>query len=187
MHMILRTLLVISRAKRQLRRRGKVDAYDVSRLSLRVLPTDLDLLRHVNNGVYFSLFDLGRFDLLIRSGIWQTFEDEGWYPVVASETISFRKSLRLWQRFTVETRILGIDDKSVYLEHRAVVRCEIYTQAFIRARFLRHAGGTVPVPELIAALGEGHDREHSVPEWLSRWGDDVTLPSTRVEAPSVWE
>ncbi|WP_166998872.1 acyl-CoA thioesterase [Paramicrobacterium fandaimingii] len=187
MHMILRTMLVLSRARRGVRRKGAVDPYSVGRLALRVLPSDLDILNHVNNGVYFSLFDLGRFDLLMRSGLWKSITERGWYPVVASETITFRKSLTLWQRFTVETRILGFDDRAFYLEHRAVVKGEIYTQAFIRARFLKKSGGTVSVTELLDAIGHDNDRDLTVPEWLVRWGKDAVLPSTRQPAPSDWE
>src|SRR5690554_531095 len=72
--------------------------HDVGRMTLRVLPTDLDVNNHVNNGVYFSLMDLGRFDLLHRSGAWATMMKKGFYPVVASETITFRKSLAPWQQ-----------------------------------------------------------------------------------------
>ena len=43
----------------------------------RVLPTDLDLLGHVNNGVYFQLMDLGRVDFMLRSGYWQRFQQRG--------------------------------------------------------------------------------------------------------------
>jgi hypothetical protein len=25
-----------------------------------------------------------------------------------------------------------------------------------------------------------------IPEWIERWGEDVALPATRAEAPSVW-
>lgn len=187
MHMILRTVLILSRARRALRRRGATDPYAVSRLRLRVLPTDLDILKHVNNGVYFSLFDLGRFDLLMRSGMWSTFAERGWYPVVAAETITFRKSLTLWQRFTVETRILGFDEKAFYLEHRAVVKGEVYTRAFIRARFLKKSGGTVGVDELLEAIGHDPARDLSVPDWLVQWGQDAALPSTRQSAPSLWQ
>ena len=107
---------------------------------MRTLPTDIDLLGHMNNGRYGSLFDLGRFDLLIRTGIWDVFQKQGWYAVVASETITFRKSLELWQRFTVESRLLGHDDKSAYLMHRAVVDGEVYAEMIVRARFLRRSG-----------------------------------------------
>lgn len=35
---------------------------------LRVYPNDLDVLLHVNNGVYLTYADLGRTDLMLRSG-----------------------------------------------------------------------------------------------------------------------
>ncbi|QDZ15680.1 acyl-CoA thioesterase [Humibacter ginsenosidimutans] len=182
MHMLFRTIL-----HAWISRFGKrVGHYDVVSTKLRVLPTDLDILRHMNNGVYLSIFDIGRFDLIRRSGVWQIFADRGWYPVVASETITFRKSLQLWQKFTVESRIIGFDEKAAYMQHRAVVNGEIYAEAFIKARFLKRAGGTVPVSEILDAVGPT-PKDLELPEWLLRWGDDVRLPSTRAEAPSVWE
>jgi acyl-CoA thioesterase FadM len=151
-----------------------------------VLPTDLDVLRHMNNGVYLSIFDIGRFDMLRRNGVWQIFAERGWYPVVASETITFRKSLQLWQAFTVESRIIGFDEKAVYVQQRAVVKGEVFAEAFIKGRFLKRAGGTVAIDELLDAIGP-IPSQLSLPEWLVRWGDAVRLPATRAEAPSIWE
>lgn len=180
-----RTVLTILRARVVLRRLGPVDPRTVGRLRLRTLPTDIDLLRHMNNGRYASLFDLGRFDLLIRTGLWDAVKAHGWYAVVASETITFRKSLQLWQRFTVETRLIGHDDRAVYMVHRAVVEGEIYAEMTVRARFLRRAGGLVPHEELFAALG----RPEGVPEiaeWVHAWAAASALPSTKAPAPSTW-
>jgi acyl-CoA thioesterase FadM len=182
MHMLFRTIL-----HAWISRFGKrIGHYDVAVTKLRVLPTDLDVLRHMNNGVYLSIFDIGRFDLMRRNGVWQIFAERGWYPVVASETITFRKSLQLWQAFTVESRIIGFDDKAAYLQHRAVVGGEIYAEAFIKARFLKRAGGTVPIDEMLDAVGPA-PATLELPEWLARWGDDVKLPASRAEAPSIWE
>ena len=77
--------------------------------------------------------------------------------MVASETITFRKSLELWQRFTVESRLLAHDDRSVYMMHRAVVGGEIYAEMIVRARFLRRTGGIVPHEELFEALHRPDD------------------------------
>ncbi|MEO6827463.1 MAG: acyl-CoA thioesterase [Microbacteriaceae bacterium] len=181
-HMIFRTMLH-ALASRFSQRLGH---YDVARTRFRVMPSDLDIFKHMNNGVYFSIADIGRFDLLTRNGVWAIFKQRGWYPVVASETMSFRKSLELWQRFTVESRLLGFDDKAVYVEQRFVVDGEIYTQAFIRGRFLRRSGGVVPISELLDAVGQ-QPQSRRVPDWLLQWGADAALPSTRAQAPSVWQ
>lgn len=180
MHLIFRTLLHSWRS----RHGPRIDPREVARTEFRVVPTDLDILRHMNNGVYLSILDLGRMDMLIRAGLWKVLRDRGWYPVVASETVTFRKSLTLWQRFTVESRVLGLDDKAVYLEQRFVVGGEIYAQAFIRGRFLKRTGGTVSPAELQDAIGVRY--QGALPEWIERWGADVALPATRAEAPSHW-
>ncbi|WP_159500260.1 thioesterase family protein [Microbacterium sp. 18062] len=185
MNVIWRTLLIIRRARARLRRNGRIPLQSVGRIRLRTLPTDIDLLRHMNNGRYASLFDLGRFDLLIRTGVWDAMDAKRWYAVVASETITFRKSLNLWQRFDVETRLLGHDEKSVYMIHRAVVDGEIHAEMIVRARFLRRSGGIVPHDELFTAL-ERPDGLPDIADWIHDWAAASALPSTRVSAPSVW-
>lgn len=181
MHLLFRTLLLMRTA----RRRSALGIHDVAVTPFRVLPTDIDILRHMNNGVYLSIMDLGRMDLLVRSGVWAAFQRLGFYPVVASETITFRKSLQPWQRFDVETRIAGYDAKSVYIEQRFVVDGEIYAQGFVRGRFLKRSGGTVALPELAEAIGVDTSTL-TLPEWIERWAAEVALPPTRAEAPSTW-
>ncbi|WP_424937170.1 MULTISPECIES: acyl-CoA thioesterase [Bacteria] len=185
MNVIWRTLLVISAARRRARRGQTLAPNEVGRVRLTTLPTDLDILRHMNNGRYLSLFDLGRWDLLIRTGLFDAMKERGWYAVVSSETVTFRKSLELWQRFDVESRLMGHDDKALFLEHRAVVDGEVYARVIVRARMLRRAGGTVSHEELFGALG----RPEGVPgvaDWIHDWATASSLPPTKAPAPSVW-
>lgn len=67
MHVIFRTLLILLKA----RRRPAMTPWETGVITLRALPTDIDILMHINNGQYFSLFDLGRYDLMARSGMWK--------------------------------------------------------------------------------------------------------------------
>jgi len=178
-------MLVMRRARRRLRREGRLAATAVSRIRVTTLPTDIDVLRHMNNGRYLSLFDLGRWDLLVRTGMMDVMKSNDWYAVVSSETVTFRKSLQLWQRFDIESCLLGHDDKAIYLEHRAVVDGEIYARAIIRSRMLKRRGGTLSHEELFGAIG----RPEGLPEvepWMHDWADASSLPSTRAEAPSIW-
>jgi acyl-CoA thioesterase FadM len=160
--------------------------HDVGRLTMRVLPNDLDVLRHVNNGVYFSLMDLGRLDLLVRSGVWATFQRLGYYPVVASETVTFRRSLQPWQRYELQTRIVGYDERAVFIEHRFVVAGEIYATAHIRGRFLKRTGGTVSMAELASAVGVDTSAL-PVPRWLAEWAAAGALPASRESHASDWD
>ena len=185
MNVIWRTLLVMITARRRAKRHGRLGPTEIGRVRLTTLPTDIDLLQHMNNGRYLSLFDLGRWDLLVRTGLWDVMNRRGWYAVVSSETVTFRKSLNLWQRFDVESRLIGHDDKAIYLEHRAVVDGEVYARAIIRARMLKRSGGTLSHEELFAAVG----RPEGIPEvdaWVHDWAAASALPPTRADAPSVW-
>lgn len=188
MNVLWRTLIVLVLARRRLRRAGQpIAPTEISRVGVTTLPTDLDLMGHMNNGRYLSLFDLGRFDLLVRSGIWKLMDERGWYPVVANSTIAHRKSLKLWQRFVIESRLIGADDRAVYLEHRAVVKGEIYARLFVRGRFVKRAGGVLPISELIEALGYDPATIPAPPEWMHEWAAHVALPATKAPAPSVWD
>lgn len=187
MHMLFRTiwhLLFVGPRGRRLR-------FDqVSRSRFRVWPTDLDILNHMNNGKYLSVMDIARFDFMQRTGSWKRIQQLGWYPVVVGQTISYRKSLNPWQRFWIETRILGHDEQALYMEQRFVRpgagrRPEIYARAYVRARFLKRSGGTVKVEELFEAVGADTSGFEVPPEVLA-WGAGTRLPSLRDDATSVW-
>lgn len=119
----------------------------------RVGLTDLDILRHMNNGVYFSLQDLARVDYMIRAGAAKEISRRGWYPVVASEMIRFRRSLKLFQSFEIRTRLIAWDEKSLYLEHKFTSRDNVIAVGMIRARFLSKKGGTVSPQQIFEAVG----------------------------------
>ncbi len=94
---------------------------DVSEIPLRVFPSDLDINLHLNNGRYLTLMDLGFLDILLRGGFWRTLMQTGWTPVFSAAKIRFRRELRLFQKFRLETRIVHWSDSSFILQHRFIV------------------------------------------------------------------
>lgn len=162
MNLILRLLWLQLAA----RLRSRCSVLGPVRTPFRVMPTDLDVLRHVNNGVYFSILDLARTDLILRSGLASELQRRGWYPVVAAEAMRFRRSLTLFQRFHVETVVLGWDEKAFFLEQHFVRNGDAIATALITARFLRR-GGTVTPAEVVALAGLPPESP-AVPEWARR-------------------
>jgi len=140
------------------------------RTPFRVLPTDLDLQRHVNNGVYLSMMDLARIDLLQRAGLLRRIQAKGWYPVVTAQTIQYRRSLTLFQRFEIVTRVLAWDDKTILLEQQFERGAETIAHGLVRGRFLSR-GGSVPLTELIVMAGNPQPPT-DVPEYALRWNTD---------------
>jgi acyl-CoA thioesterase FadM len=138
------------------------------RTPFRVLPTDLDVLRHMNNGIYFCLLDLARLDMSSRSGLASKLEAEGYYGVVAAETIRFKRSLQLFQAFEVESRVLGWDAKVFAIRQTFLCQGSEVATAVIWARFLKRTGGGVAPRDMLALAGyEGP--ELPLPEWAQHW------------------
>ena len=174
MNLTFRLLLLTLRVRLSPRRR--LSLWDESRTPFRVTLTDLDPLRHVNNGKYLSLLDLGRLDLLLRSGAWRTYAEHGWYSVVSAQTITYKRSLTLGQRFELRSRVLGVDERAVYMEQTFVRRGDVVARAVVQARFLRRTGGSVSPDELLAATGES-PRDLTLPAWVSAWAAAVRISS----------
>ena len=180
MHLLIRTLFHLFLSGR----RSRLSMWDISSWHTRAWPTDIDVALHVNNGMYFSLMDLGRFDLMKRSGIWARMQELKWNPVVSAETIAFRKSVKLWQRFTIESRIIGLDAKAIYFEQRMVADGEIYARAYIATRLLS-AEGPVSNERIIEEFG-APPAGLELPEWIHTWRENNGLPGARRPAPHLW-
>lgn len=126
------------------------------------------MFMHVNNGVYLTLMDLGRTDMMLRAGVVWRIVRQGIYPVVATEAIRFRRSLSLFDRYDLHTEVVWWDDRAVFLRQRFVRRGDIVAEGIVEARFLRRGGGRVDVVELLTMLGED-PAPPPRPDWLDRW------------------
>lgn len=88
------------------------------RIRLRVYPNDLDSNLHMNNGRYLTIMDLGRLNLILRTGLWRVVMERKYAPVLGSVQMRFRLPLIPFQLFDLETRVLCWDDKWIYIEQR---------------------------------------------------------------------
>lgn len=145
----------------------------------RVLPHDIDINRHLNNGRYLQIIDVNRMEYLLRTGIAQTILKQRWKPILGSTTIQFRRELRLWERAVASTALLGWDARWVYLEHHIVsAEGRPVAVALARAGF-RSRGAWVPTETLRAALP--HDLPPMVlPAQVEAWRglDDCLMQGT---------
>lgn len=135
-----------------------MDLLGESRLTMRVWLNDLDLNRHMNNGRYLTLMDLGRVHLLGKAGVLkEALFSKHWMPVVANLAIRFRRSLALFRRFELVTRIVGWDDKWFYLEQRFEIEDKgekkLAAIAYLRSGF-RSASGVVSPREVLQLAGK---------------------------------
>lgn len=160
--MLLRTLWIFLN-----RRRLKPSSvHEVTEYEMRVYPQDLDLLMHVNNGVYLSMMDFGRWDMVFRSGIYDVCKKNNWYAVVAGEQIKFKKSLTLWNKFKLQTQFVGHDERYFFIKQKFIYKEELMATGLVKVRFLKKKGGVVTPDELMNALGESAP---PTPEISNEW------------------
>ena len=102
--------------------RARLDApFGVSRLTFRVWPNDLDINFHMNNSRYLTVMDIGRFDLIMRMGLARAARKHKWMPVLSAAKVRFRRELRLFQKYTLESRIVWWATTHFVMEHRILI------------------------------------------------------------------
>lgn len=124
-----------------------------SRLTLRTLPNDLDVNLHMNNGRYLTICDLNRVDLFIRSGLAKVMIRRGWMPLIADHTMTYKKPLKLFQKFEVVLKLTHWDDKFFYMTHIFVSKDRIIAIGSSKGA-VRSKEGVVRPEEVIAAVEE---------------------------------
>lgn len=132
--------------------RRRLRLSDVSVLKLRVLPNDVDFLR-VHGGRYLTFMDLGRVDIILRTGVGRVAVKRRWRPVVSSAMVRHHRSLKLFTRFELHSRILCWDEKWFFFEQRFVQDGQACTVGIVKA-LLRGPGGNVTPQEVLEAVGE---------------------------------
>lgn len=148
-----------------LRERVAWDA--VTTVSFRVWPTDLDINMHMTNSRYLALMDLGRTNLIFQSGLMAFLRREKLAPVIAGSLVRFRRPLKLFEKITLTTQVIGWDAKWIFIDQRVMRGGELACQAMVKAVFLSKAGSVAP--ELLAkGLGQ-HPVSPLLPGWIKDW------------------
>jgi acyl-CoA thioesterase FadM len=126
--------------------------FEESRVGFRVLPTDCDVNRHMNNGRYLAFMDLGRLHLVAQIGLLGIILRRRWGAALGAAEINFIRPLAPFQKFELVTRLVTWDEKYAYMEQRFESRGMLCAHAFVKGLFLDRNGRVEP-PEVAAALG----------------------------------
>ncbi len=153
---------------------------DTTTLRFHVLPNDLDLNMHMNNGRYLTIMDIGRTDFVVRTGIFKKVIRAGQIPVIASGNIRYRVQLEPFRAYDLQTRIVCWDEKWAYMEQRFVIvkgkkAGEIAAIAIVKGAFYdKKKKATVPTDKLLRAIGyEGETP--AIPPHIAKWIESEDL------------
>lgn len=142
---------------------------DRSLLRFRVWPLDTDLNLHLNNARYPALMDLGRVDFILRSGAWRLMRRERMGIVLGGMALRFRRPLAPFERFSLTTRLLGWDEKWLYVEQVFTGPKGVACVAVARNAFVK-TGKAVPPVEVFAKAGL-RQASPALPAWVQQWAE----------------
>lgn len=96
--------------------RKTIQLFESDQYNSMVLPSDLDLIGHMNNSKFLSLMDLARFQLLFRAGAVKLLLQKRYKPVVTHLDINYKKELKLFEKFSIHSSLKSWDEKSFYIK-----------------------------------------------------------------------
>ncbi len=161
---------------------------DTSELTFRVWPTDLDISLHMNNGRYMTIMDFGRLDLMVRSPLWREALQNKWTPVVSNTIVRFRRELRCFEPFVLETRIVDWSDIDAVFEHRILfakgpLKDQVAAYALVRAGLYDRAKKAYVPVETLMDLTNTHPTEKPNLEEVKKFAqaEEMLFSSSRVK------
>jgi acyl-CoA thioesterase FadM len=157
------------------RRKPRIGVFDTHVLPMRCLPNDLDGFLEMNNGRILTLYDLGRFAMSVRMGLWQVLQRERWGLVVAGSSVRYRARITGLQRFELRTRLVGWDQRFIYIE-QAMWRGETCCNHALLRTGVTEKGRLAPTERVAEALGH-QGASPALPDWVAAWTEaDATRP-----------
>lgn len=177
MYPFIRSAITLFRA----RSRSSLAIKEAGVMHFRAMPWDCDMFLEVNNGRQLTLFEQGRWDLAVRTGLVRTLREHKWGLVVAGSSVRYRKRIRPFDPIECRTRVAGVDERWFYMSQSFWVRGQPCSHALFRTAVTR-AGGTVPSHEVLSAMKTTWDEP--LPEWVQAWHDsDQSRPWPPMETP----
>lgn len=113
-------------------------------LHLRVLPNDLDINFHMNNGRFLTICDLSRVDLFIRTGLLKLMLQKKWSPIITQHTMDYKKPLSPFQKYQVDMSITHWDERFFYATHTFSVGEKIMAEGTSKSVILGRNGVITP-------------------------------------------
>jgi acyl-CoA thioesterase FadM len=142
---------------------------DEDPLQMRVWPNDIDFNLHMNNARYLSMMDFGRIHLLARTRILSHVISSRWVPLVGAVWMTYRRSLPLFARFTLGSRMVCWDERWFYIEQTFTSDAGLAAVGWVKGA-LRSPAGIVEPQKVLEAVSPGAVSP-PMPEVIAAWNE----------------
>ncbi|UYM15237.1 acyl-CoA thioesterase [Endozoicomonas euniceicola] len=148
---------------------SSISINDPCETTFRCRPWDLDMFMEVNNGRMLTLYDIGRFDLSIRCGLSGVLRRNRWGFAVAGSSVRYRRRVRMFDRVTLRTQLVGMDDRWSYIAQSMWVKGQPVSSVLLRTT-VTSKNGSVPTQKVLEEMGL-EQWQTELPEWVRAWTD----------------
>lgn len=137
--------------------------------TFRVLPNDLDINRHMNDGQYLTMIDLMLIEYFARTGFLRVLMKNRWHPIVGGSVITYRRELKLGQQYKLRFRWYGSDEFWNYLRFDFVsMDGRICTSGYPKGAAAGR-GGLVANEVAFEKLGHDFADKPALPQAVMHW------------------
>ena len=140
------------------------DFNHTEKTNLIVLPNDIDLFMELNNGRYVTLLDLGRYSYGSRFNITKLLKQNNWSLTIAGTYNEYRHRLLLFERFILETKIIGYDENWFYFFQKIQRNGKTHMASIVKFSFTSINGLVIP-KDVIKAMKLNFE-PNQLPNWI---------------------
>lgn len=141
--------------------------FDTVSMEFRVAMWDLDHNLHLNNAKYLKFMDKCRLEHSIVTGLLDRMIKAHCNAVVANAEIAYVRELRPYQRFTLNTHILGWDEKYMYYEQQFESQGKLHTHALLRV--IHFYNSKVISPQAVQEITGLNLESPELPSYIEDW------------------
>jgi acyl-CoA thioesterase FadM len=174
MNLYLRLIWALLRAWRA----PVIQAGDTIERHFTVLPNDIDVNGHMNNGRYLTILDLMLIEYFVRFGFFKVCVRNGWRPMAGGSFITYRRGLSPFQRYTVRFRTEGSNVHWNFMRFEFWAAGQLCAAGYVKGAVVGRKG-LVTNAESCAQLGVAQDTR--MPEPVAHWlaGEAALMNSLR--------
>ncbi|NDI85585.1 thioesterase [Undibacterium sp. B2R-29] len=137
-------------------------------MQLTVLPNDLDVNGHMNNGRYMTIIDLALVEYMTRAGLMKPALQHGWRPMLGGSMIAFRRGLKPFCQYQLRFAVMCWDERWTYIRFEFIKDGQQMALGHTKGGIVGR-NGIVSSREMCQTLGvnpESADFPPSVTAWI---------------------
>ncbi|MGB0893020.1 MAG: thioesterase family protein [Parashewanella sp.] len=145
----------------------QIEFLETSKIDYRVMPSDCDVNFHITNSRYAAFMDLARTYMLAEMGLLKKFFKLKWMPIVNAVEFTYIRDVKPFQKFSIESKVVGWDEKYFYIEQRFVSDKGLHCIAHVRGVFVKNRK-QVPITQVVSTAGIEGDSP-TLPAEVVKW------------------